>query len=265
MGELSRSIIPPETEHTHTIIFLHGRGDTGREIAETLFWSKDSSRRSLKEIFPTVRWVFPQAEPLWCERTRQEWSQWFDIWNTLDFTDREEMQAPGLRESVMSLRNLIYKEAQTVGGLDKVVLSGISQGGATAVHTILNFPVPDCLLKGSSKSLRLAAFVGFCCRLPFPGGNLEETREVLALEGSPNDDILRNTPVFLGHCVNDPLVFVEYGRQLRNALDEFGMRGIWKEYSVGGHWVNAPQGIDDMVEFLKAQGLPVLAAQSPSP
>lgn len=273
--ELGRSVVPPETEHTHTIIFLHGRGSTAQELAESLFLLKDSSRRSLTDIFPSVRWVFPQAELLYCERDDQDWSQWFDVWNVLDFSDREELQAPGLQASVRSLTKFVHKEALKVGGLDRVVLAGFSQGGSTAIHTLLNMPAPEYLDPPRAKRIktehfeasvrkrqRLAGVMGFNCRFPFPGGTLEETREVLALQGKPSNEILRNTPVFLAHCVDDPLVFVEYGSQLADALASFGMQGVSREYSDGGHQLNAPQGIDDIVVFLKAQGFKAVSADA---
>ncbi|KAI1340690.1 Alpha/Beta hydrolase protein [Xylariaceae sp. FL0016] len=304
--DLGLSILPPDPSHahTHTLIFLHGRGDTARGVADTLFLSRSSTLSTLKDLLPTVRFVFPQAEMRLCERDGTDWSQWFDIWNTLDFDDREELQLPGLRESVLNLRRLVWREARRVGGLDKIVLAGISQGGSTAVHVLLNMGIlPEEKAVGSVRErrgtkrkadeldwdagaidpdrmdidtgreweaqrglhgmtdcnaapARLAAFIGFACGMAFPGGSLEETREVLNLEGRPSDDIIRHTPVFLGHCVDDPLMFIEYGMLLRNTLLDFGMGVTWREYEDGGHWINSPHGIDDMVEFLVAQGIP---------
>lgn len=265
--DLARSIIAPETEHTHTVIFLHGRGSTAQDLAEGLFMLKSSSGRSLCESFPSVRWVFPQAELLYCEENGQDWSQWFDVWNILDYTDREELQAPGLQSSVKSIIKLVHQEAQKIGGLHKVVLAGFSQGGSTAIYVLLHMPPLETSSEPPRKRLRsdsvegkpaqqhLAGLMGFSCRLPFPGGTLEETREVLGLDVEPNDEILRNTPVFLAHCVDDPLVFVEYGRQCADALAAFNMRGVTREYPEGGHTINAPQGIDDIAIFLQAQGI----------
>ncbi|KAI0023932.1 Alpha/Beta hydrolase protein [Xylariomycetidae sp. FL0641] len=324
MTELGLSVLPPAAPHTHTVIFLHDRGDTGRDLAGTLFLSRDSYHRTLRDVFPSVRWVFPQAEPRPCERTGEERaSQWFDIWNPLDFADREDLQAPGLRDSVRSVRRLVVREARRVkGGLRSIVLAGTGQGGATAVHTLLNLVVPpdvaalsreppvveveedenddvdamDIDDAGPSSSqqqqqgggggpqnpggpgqpqqqqqaqahqhpLRLAGFVAFASRLPFPGGNLEETREVLGLpeeEGlGPSDEVVRHTPVLLSHCADDPLVFVEYGALLREALRrDLGVREVrWRQYADGGHWINSPAGLDDAIDFLAAQGLPAM-------
>ncbi|CRK32846.1 hypothetical protein BN1723_014684 [Verticillium longisporum] len=135
-------------------------------------------------------------------------------------------------------------EAETLGGQwGKVVLAGISQGGAVGAHTLLNL--------ATDGETRLGAFLGFSSRLPFPGRSLPETRKVLALEGVPTGDgVLRKTPVLLEHCADDPLVLVDWGRQLRDQLVEFGAQVTWKEYPDGGHWFNSPKGIDDAVAFV---------------
>jgi predicted esterase len=74
---------------------------------------------------------------------------------------------------------------------------------------------------------------------------------VLGLEGVPDsDEVVRNTPVLLEHCVDDPLVLLENGRVLRDTLRGFGAQVEWKEYPKGGHWFNSPAGVDDAVEFL---------------
>ncbi|KAI1771566.1 alpha/beta-hydrolase [Hypoxylon cercidicola] len=280
--ELGQLVVAPldPRHHTHTLIFLHGRGDTSANMTEALLrWSRNSRRRSLVDVFPTVRWVFPQAEPRLVQKDGHTvWPQWFDIWNVLDMSDSEELQAPGLRDSVASVRRLVRDEARKVGGLHRVALSGVSQGGATAAHALLHLgavaaddapperpasPRVVVDLDEPPPPARLCALLCFSCWLPFPGGSLEETREVIGLDGedgdavrAKSDEVVRNTPAFLAHCADDPLVFPEYGRQLRDELRGFGVHVEWREYPDGGHWLNSPQGVDDVVDFLKAQGIP---------
>ncbi|KAF4827006.1 Acyl-protein thioesterase 1 [Colletotrichum tropicale] len=243
--------IPPSTAHTHTIIFLHGRGDSARTFSQSLAYFQDSQNRTLADVFPSFRWVFPQAElsaPIAFPRDKV--SQWFDIWNVSDFSEREELQAEGLRDSVPKIREIINREAELVGGrYDRIILAGISQGAATSVHTLLNLKLPE----GQE---RLGAFLGFSCRMVFPGRNLADTRAILGLEDVPGDDrLLRNTLMLLEHCVDDPLVLIRNGRVLRDTLRGFGSQVEWKEYKDGGHWFNSPTGMDDVIRFLKALGL----------
>jgi predicted esterase len=241
--------IPPSAPHTHTVVFLHGRGDTAQGFASSLHHSRDSRNRSLPEIFPSFRWVFPQSEIRECTAlSGDKISQWFNIWNVNDFSEHEELQALGLSESVASIRRTLANEAAVLGGQwDHIVLAGISQGAATSVHTLLNLS----LSMNGQMPQRLGAFLGFSCRMPFPARSLAETRNVLGLEGVPDsDEVLRNTPVLLEHCIDDPLVLVGNGRILRDTLRGFGAEVLWKEYPKGGHWFNSPAGVDDAVEFL---------------
>lgn len=167
-----------------------------------------------------------------------------------DFTIREELQAVGLRESVVAIRKILAAESAVLGGKwERVILMGISQGAATAVHALLNLEIP---MGGGGIRQRLGGFLGFSCRMPFPGRNLAETRAILGLEDVPKGDVvLRNTPILLEHCVDDPLVLIGNGRILRDTLRGFGARVEMIEYSDGGHWFNSHRGMDDAVAFLK--------------
>ncbi|RTE75022.1 hypothetical protein BHE90_010541 [Fusarium euwallaceae] len=242
-------VVPASATHTHTVVFLHGRGDSAAKFSSSLRWSTDSSNRTLDQIFPTFRWVFPMTS----DEAEAAFPQWFDIWNAQNFAEREELQAVGLRVSVQRIRDILADEAALLEGhWDRIVLAGISQGAATSVHTLLNLDIPGPIDGEVQKRRRLGAFLGFSCRMPFPGRSLAATRKVLDLEGSPSDaSILENTPVLLEHCVNDHVVLVENGRVLRDTLRGFGAQVTWKEYPDGEHWFNSPTGIDDAVEFLK--------------
>ncbi len=87
--------------------------------------------------------------------------------------------------------------------------------------------------------------------MPFPGPTLAETRKILSLDAPPSDnEVLRNTPVLLEHCADDPLVPVRMGHALRDTLRRFGAQVEWVEYPDGGHWFNSRAGVDDVVRFL---------------
>ena len=252
-------IVPPASTHSHTVIFLHGRGDNARNFSLSLRYSTTSRDLNLGEAFPSFRWVFPQAA---MENSvgfgGNMTSQWFDIYNVRDFAQHEDLQAVGLRVSVERIRELILQEADMLGGrYDRVILMGISQGAATSVHTLLNLDLP----------CGLGAFLGFSCRMPFPGRTLSETRKVLTLDHVPaHATVLEKTPMMLEHCANDPLVLVENGRALRDTLRGFGATVAWKEYPDGGHWFNSPRGIEDAIEFLnKIIGGPSTPASTTSP
>lgn len=126
-------VVGPATGHTHTIILLHGRDSEAQEFASEFFECEATGTeqtQTLPNLFPTVRWVFPQANSLRSERFRVEMSQWFDMWSVEDQQERAEMQVPGLRSSVNMITELIEQEELLVPR-SNIFLSGISQGFAT--------------------------------------------------------------------------------------------------------------------------------------
>lgn len=126
-----------------------------------------------------------------------------------------------------------------------------------------------CRKKGD----RLGGFVGASTWLPFA----EDIREYLGkgVENSRGGGFVEsmmshlghldtraresrgvlNTPVFLGHGVDDGTVDVELGRQAKNVLEQLGMEVEGKEYEgadLEGHWVKVPEEMDDIARFLRA-------------
>jgi predicted esterase len=61
----------------------------------------------------------------------------------------------------------------------------------------------------------------------------------------------QNVPVFLAHAKDDEVVPVANGEILRSTLDGLGLAVEWHVYEDGGHWINEPQGMDDMSLFIQ--------------
>lgn len=168
----STTIVAPRADkHTHTVIFLHGREDCGTWFAQDFFDPRSSDGRTLAEIFPSIRWVFPTAKRQFSARYNHEFenssfkdafkgknfdiiSQWFDIWDVRDPEDRKELMLPGLQESIRQITDTIIEEAQIIP-LERMILGGISQGCATAILALL------------SSEMHLGGFIGWCGFLPF--------------------------------------------------------------------------------------------------
>lgn len=253
MVEIPFITVAPKAAHTHTVVFLHGRGGNARNFAGSLYRWRDSRSRTIMDAFPSFRWVFPQAPLSRCSSSPQIWNQWFDVWNVRNFAEREELAIEGLKQVIPPLRTILANEAAALGGRwDRVILAGISMGAATSVHMLFNLDVPP----NPDGVRRLAAFIGFSARCPLAGRSLEEMRSALSLDDVPaHNEVLQNTPMLLEHCANDPLVWIPNGRRLRDILSEFGAQIEWKEYQAGGHWFNSPRGMDDAVAFLNQQVL----------
>lgn len=150
-----------------------------------------------------------------------------------------------------------------------MVLMGISMGGATGAHLLMNLEIPD---KGRIGEKRLGAWVAFSARCPLVGRDLAGMRAALGVwngkQGKEAEsEVLKNTPILIEHCVDDPLVQVDVGRILRDTLRSFGATVEWKEYPKGGHWFKVPEGMDHAANFLKqhVEGLGALGGQPAAP
>ncbi|KAK4224237.1 putative acyl-protein thioesterase [Podospora fimiseda] len=242
MPPLSTVTIPPNTPHTHTVVFLHGRGDTATNFQYAFTQWQDAQFRSLPDLFPFVKWVFPQSEirPL-ARFPGARISQWFDTWDLANLSYKEELQIEGLKESVLSVKEILEKEVEELPGKDwgRLVIAGLSQGGATVVHVLI-----------SLEEKKLGGLMVFSGRMPFSGRSLDETREVLGLVGGGDDQNVKETPALVQHCIDDPMSRVENGRAVRDSLEGFGTKVEWREYDIGGHWFHSPDGIVDAAEWL---------------
>lgn len=261
--ENAAHIVAPCGDHTQTIILLHGRDSIASEFAEEFFESQASDDRTLPEIFPTTRWVFPTSKIRNSARFEAPMSQWFDMWSVENHSEKNEIQIDGLRESIKEILDLIRTEAVLISP-DRIILGGISQGCATAIHTLLY------------GGIRLGGFIGLSGWLPFEpeitttmadnmawsivGNRLHYSHKML---NTPTDQaettsvlsdlsstFVIETPVFLSHSRDDDVVPIANGKKLSTTLEKLGMVVSWKQYEDGGHWVSEPQGVDDIVLFI---------------
>lgn len=245
--------------HSHTIIFLHGRDSIAAEFASELFESEASEPRdqprTLRDLLPTVRWVFPTAPVLRSARFDTDMSQWFDMWSTEDPDERPEIQLPGLRASVSGLGDVVREEEKHVAR-DKIFVAGISQGIAV---TVAAFFAEKEAWSG------LGGMIGLCGWMPLRGvvGDEDGSEQLGRLYRGLDSDVhpepsdSRPLPIFLGHSRDDNVISVRHGRTLRDTLGRFPdqLKVEWHEYEDGGHWLNEPQGVDDIVAFLRRHGL----------
>lgn len=253
-------VIEPTSDHTHTIIALHGRGSQGPEFAEDFLEGRTSAGKSVQEHLPSYRWVFPSSQERHSTVFQEVMDEWFDIYSLTDPSAREELQVEGLRESVGFLLKTIHDEIELLNGdATRLFIMGISQGYATGLIAML------------AGQVKLGGFIGLSGWMPFRA-QIEEIEKkgldnsVMREEelsnffratfglGDSKPDVsaqsVLSTPVLLCHAVDDEVVDIELNRQACAVLEILGMRVQWKEYQDGGHWLNEPQGYDDMLFFL---------------
>ncbi|CAN8103506.1 unnamed protein product [Discula destructiva] len=233
-------------QHSHTIIFLHGRDSNAQDFASELFESEASGPpdqpRTLPDLLPTVKWVFPAAPILRSARFDTDMSQWFDMWSVEDPHEQPAIQEEGLQRSVAAILDVVRSEEVHVQR-EKIFLAGISQGFATVVAA---------LFTGGLRGF--AGLIGLCSWMPYGGPD-----ELIQLFGTAlergaayTQSCMVPTPILLCQSSDDDVVPVENGRVLRDELEKLqDVEVEWRECQDGGHWVNEPQGIDDLVGFLR--------------
>ncbi|OAA66285.1 Phospholipase/carboxylesterase [Cordyceps fumosorosea ARSEF 2679] len=229
----------PGHDHACTIIFLHGRDSTAQELASELFESEaspntattDDQDLTLPGLLPSARWVFPSAPILRSQRFDIDMSQWFDMWYVEDPEEQPDIQRSGLDQSMQTLRAVIEAEEKLITR-DSMFVCGVSQGFATVVSQLI----------GGNEG-GFAGLIGLCSWLPF----------AVEVEMMAPPAKLKSTPIFLGHALDDEVVPIKNGQRMRNVLSQnLELRVEWNVYEDGGHWINEPQGVDDIVSFIKA-------------
>lgn len=198
-----------------SVIVLHGLGADGHDFVPVA-----------KMLDPgmAVRYVFPHA-PMMPVTINNGYVMraWYDIRNA-DLAQRED--EGGLRESMKKIDALITREIERGIPSEKIVLMGFSQGCAMTLMT------------GVRQPRKLAALVGMSGYLPIAG--------TTAAERHPAN---QDTPIFLGHGSQDPVVPIDRAIASRDQLKELGYSVQWHEYPIP-HSVS-PEEIADIDAFLR--------------
>ncbi|KAI1186566.1 lysophospholipase II [Nemania serpens] len=253
MADDTAYIVDPTAAHTHTFIFLHDRGSDCKEYANKFLGSVGSEPsdqpRTLRDLFPSIRWVFPGAPILPSERLGNDVSQWFDIWSMENPTERPELQGVGLQRAMHRMLGLLEGEERIVPR-ENIFIAGIGQGFATAITTYYANP------RGS-----FAGLIGLGSWLPWV--LVDDTYRRVAGSNWLTDDPgpltqrdaarSHKTPFFLGHSADDDVVPIANGIELRNIARAQRLRVEWREYEDGGHSLNEPHGVDDLARFMNGR------------
>ncbi|KAF3319138.1 hypothetical protein TWF173_003589 [Orbilia oligospora] len=271
------AITPP---HQSTIIFLHGRGDNGNNVAPFLVYTpinsdhSETSRRNkditLRHLLPHTKFIFPTSLKRRFERLRNDivFNQWFDI-DSLDITDYyDDGQVEGIKESTDYIHELIKAEVEAGTPPEKIVIMGLSQGCATGAVAVIRYPV------------RLGGFVGMSGWLPF----ITEIEDIFKKEGEEGEEgegdatavlgyiekrlgsdkevspenvrEMLKTPVFIGHGVGDTKIRPKCGERLKDVMKAMKFEEVvWATYRVGHWWCD--EELIHIAAWLGAKGFSV--------
>lgn len=199
------------------VIWLHGLGADGRDFAPIV------PELDLTGV-PDVRFVFPHAPVMPVTiNGGMAMRAWYDIIGT-DLTRRED--ADGIRASERQVVGLLEREHARGIEARHIVLAGFSQGCAMTLHAGLRY------------GKTLAGLVGLSGYLPLA--------DVLEAE---RHEANRQTPIFLAHGTQDPVVPYARAKATHAALDALGHPVSWHEYPMP-HSVH-PQEVADIAAFLR--------------
>lgn len=198
-----------------SIIWLHGLGADGHDF--------EPLAPQLRLEHLDVRFVFPHApvRPVTLNGG-YPMRAWFDLAGI----ERDgPLDRDGLLAAMAAVEALIAREQERGVEAGNIVLAGFSQGGALALTTALR-----------SKT-RLAGIMGLSTFLMSPQS------VDLSFEAANRD-----TPLFMAHGRQDPIVPIELGRETRDYLAKDGFSPEWHEYDMP-HAVG-PEEIGDIRAFL---------------
>ncbi|KAK1244562.1 hypothetical protein MKX07_003361 [Trichoderma sp. CBMAI-0711] len=211
-------VVEPLAEHTATVIFLHGPGDT----PEILFGPIEHWRGNGQ--VDHVKFVLPYSPVIpFTAKGGVSVPAWFDI--------KADEDVAGIFASRDYIQSLIMDEISAGTPAERILLAGFSQGGAVAVLAGLTYP----------KSL--AGIVLLSGWLPL----IDSFREHI-----PEENANKETPIFLGHGMEDRTVTLEMARKSRDALTGMGFTISWDEYPGLGH-ATCEDELDDVEAFIDEQ------------
>ena len=213
---LPRVELESAPQPTAAVIWLHGLGADGHDFAG-LVPELDLSG------CPPIRFVFPHAPSMPVTvNGGYMMPAWYDI---LGPNLVSQQDAAGIQASERAIAALIAHEVARGIPAERIVLAGFSQGCAMALHTGLRLPQ------------RLAGIMALSGYLPLADRFTAERHAANA-----------QTPVFMAHGTQDPVVVIARGEDSRDALVALGQPVHWRSYPMP-HSLH-PQEISDISAFL---------------
>jgi predicted esterase len=115
-------------------IVLHGHGMQARQMVE---WFEGD----LCSALPMVGFLFLQAPTSWQVSSQEFLPSWLKYLREYDGEREDDICQEDLARATSELRAAVEHEAAAVGGLRKVVLLGLSQGGCMALELACLLPL----------------------------------------------------------------------------------------------------------------------------
>ena len=214
---LSRIELESAPNPTAAVIWMHGLGASSDDFAGLV------PELNLDGC-PPIRFVFPQAPSIPITiNGGYVMPGWYDLYG-MDLVSKQD--AAGIQRSEADIRALIDHEVARGIPYDRIVLAGFSQGCAMALHIALRLPHT------------IAGVMALSGYLPLADRFSNERHAANA-----------DTPIFMAHGTQDPVVVIQRGEESRDALTRLGHPVQWHTYPMP-HSVH-PREIADIAAFLQ--------------
>ncbi len=202
MAELLETIeLETRPNPTAAVIWMHGLGADGNDFVPIV------NELDLSGA-PAIRFIFPHA-PMRPVTINNGYVMraWYDVSMGDLQTGAKRADEKGVRQSQAQIGQLIAREVARNIPCKNIVLAGFSQGGAIALHTGLRYPE------------KLGGVMALSCYLP--------CADSFAAEAAPANT---QTPMFIAHGTQDPVVPYAMGKHSRDLLVQSGYAVAWREY-----------------------------------
>lgn len=198
------------------VIWLHGLGADGNDFAPIV------PELGVDDL--AIRFIFPHAPVIPVTiNGGMPMRAWYDLY-MMDLVRHEDEK--GLRSSQQLVSSLIARENARGIPTERIVLAGFSQGSAMTLQTALRLD---------------ESLAGLVCL----SGYLPLAAKVEAERHSAN----QNTPIFMAHGTDDPVVPLLRAQESHKQLTDLGYNIEWHDYPMP-HSVCAEE-VQAIGQFLK--------------
>ena len=211
--------VPAQGTVQAVVVWLHGLGDSGHGFAPIVPELRLPANAGIRFLFPHA----PEIPVTVNGGMRMR--AWYDI-KTMDLTNRAD--EAGVRQSAIAVTALLDKLISSGVPSERIMLAGFSQGGVIALHLLPRLPY------------KLAGFMALSTYMACP--------DKLSAEQLSHN---KNTPVFIAHGTQDPVVPMAAGQQAYNTYKAAGFNVSWRDYRMP-HSVCA-QEVDEISRFIQSR------------
>lgn len=216
MAATTEPLIIMPSSATHCIIWLHGLGASGADLAHNMWnYVVTETRSNFRAIFPDAISI-PVAI-----NGNYVMPAWYNIYSLNNFDNEDHI---GFSRSLVYIHDLIDQQLAKGFSSENIFLAGFSQGGAMALHAALRY------------HSKLAGVIAASSYLPFVGEikpmqyTSNVTTPILFLHGH-SDEVLPYNYMEIGvkqlrqHSYDVAVKSYEHGHSF--SLPEINDIGIW--------------------------------------